>query len=166
MQCAEAQHAAECSITAPGTCRCEGDDTGYVILIVVDEQTQRTVNELQEAWSIGAMSASRLVAHLLNQLCQAMFSPNDSFRAANDIVAVRQEPSIVGWRVRLNIENVPDVFCGRQRGPLEDNTKRGGFSWDWEEELADLLALNYSIQFPSIVHTLDLVLPWRCIPQD
>ena len=46
-----------------------------------------------------------------------------AFGRANYVVTVGQEACYIGWRVRYNVEYVPDVFGRGKRSPLKSKAK-------------------------------------------
>lgn len=57
----------------------------------------------------------KICSYVFNELAKSTVSSHQTFRASNDIVAVGQQASGVGRRVRDDVENVPDSFGCRER---------------------------------------------------
>lgn len=78
-------------------------------------------------------------SYIFDKLAKPAVASHETLRASNDIVAVRQESSDIGGRVGNDIEDVPHVFGGRKRRPLEGQTKGRCVCWDGDKDLANLL---------------------------
>lgn len=92
MQCAKAQHTPKRPFAAPATTRRDGDRTRDVVLVIVHNQSQGAVEEV------------------FNKLTEAGLAADESFRAADDVVAVGKQASYVCGRVGCHVEDVPDIF--------------------------------------------------------
>jgi hypothetical protein len=85
--------------------------------------------------------AERAVDVVLDELGEARLATDEALRTANDVVAVGKEACGVGGGVGCDVQDVPDVFCDGERGPLEGKPKSGVFGGNGDVDFANLLAL-------------------------
>jgi hypothetical protein len=97
MQCTKTQYTTQRAFAAPAATRRDGDGPRDVVLVVVHDETERSVKKV------------------FNKFTESRLSPNKTFRAANDVVAIGQEAGHIGGRVGSYIENVPYVFGESER---------------------------------------------------
>ena len=67
---------------------------------------------------------------------------HETLGSADNVVAVGQEAGGVGGGVGDHVEDVPDVFCDGEGGPLEGEAEGGGGRRDGDGEGAGESALG------------------------
>lgn len=100
MQSPETQYAAQRTFASPAATRRDGDRARDVVLVVVDDESQRPIKKV------------------FDKLTESGFTTDKTLGTTDDIVAVRKQASYVGWRVGSYVEDVPDIFGERERRPL------------------------------------------------
>lgn len=114
MECSESQDAAQCTVATPSSRGCDGDHASHVVLVVVNVQAEWAVEELVYRVSRGSRHTV-ICSYIFNELTKSTVSSHQAFRTSNNIVAVGQQTSGVGGRVRDYVEDVPDSFSCRER---------------------------------------------------
>ena len=88
------------------------------------------------------VESQRAVDVVLDELAEARFAAHVALWAADDVVAVGEQTGGVGGRVGGYVEDVPDVFCDGEGGPLEGEPEGGVVGRDGKVDFADFLALR------------------------
>lgn len=81
MQSAKTKHTAECSLAAPAATGSDGNGPRDVVLVVVHDQSQGSVQKV------------------FNEFSEPGVAADEAFGTADDVVAVREETGYVGGRV-------------------------------------------------------------------
>ncbi len=123
MQSSVAKNAPQRTISAPASAWLYRDLSCHIVFVIVDVQPQGPANVV------------------LNQLSKGAFAMESAFRAAQDVVAVRQKSGVIGGRVWCDIKDVPNV-CGECNWRvLKGKAKRGAVAGDGDVHLSRTLTL-------------------------